>query len=102
MICPTSQAKYLRHNNATGKSGVERKILSSDQQLLRLSCPGRGASQSGATQSRDPHGDDPGAWKMGPGSAAQHSVLRGIRGTPRRHSPLDTPATRFVNRTLLA
>src|SRR5580658_9715299 len=37
LICPTTQAKGLRHFNATGKSHGSRRILSSDEQLLVLS-----------------------------------------------------------------
>jgi hypothetical protein len=34
LICPTPQAKRLRHVNATGKSLKQREILSSEEQLL--------------------------------------------------------------------
>jgi hypothetical protein len=41
MICPTRQAKRLRHDGTTGKSRGVREIESSEKQVL--SCPGRGA-----------------------------------------------------------
>src|SRR5579872_2469884 len=44
VICPTPQAKCLRHNGTTGKSVVKCKILSSDKQLLPPSASLRGAS----------------------------------------------------------
>jgi len=36
VICPTTQVNGLRHFNTTGKSREQRKILSSEEQLLDL------------------------------------------------------------------
>jgi hypothetical protein len=38
VICPTSQAKGLRHVGTTGKSPATGKFVSSEQQLLRSAC----------------------------------------------------------------
>jgi hypothetical protein len=51
LICPTRQAKRLRHDGTTGKSLGVREIVSSEEQVL--SCPGRGAACSAAPLSRD-------------------------------------------------
>jgi hypothetical protein len=36
VICPTAQAKDLRHDGTTGKSRDQRRMLSSEEQLLDL------------------------------------------------------------------
>jgi hypothetical protein len=52
LICPTPQAKRLRHVNATGKSLAARKSCQVKSNCL-ISCPGRGAAPRGAPQIRD-------------------------------------------------
>jgi hypothetical protein len=39
LICPTTQAKGLRHFNTTGKSLEQPQMLSSEEQLLKLPKP---------------------------------------------------------------
>src|SRR5579872_7200138 len=47
VICPSSQAKCLRHVGTPGKSPCARETLSSDKQLLGVSSRGCGARRRG-------------------------------------------------------
>jgi hypothetical protein len=118
VILAVDQYARLRRINTTGKSGALLDKLSSDEQLLRRPCPGRGAANAFTRVFDVPWrcAAEPGPTRAGKLNAGSwtpdqqrtmplRGALRSSRETKppsMRESPLDTPAPHFVNRTLLA